>query len=422
MAVTFALATLGGLDGGSAAPRVSESSVRHAGMDILTRRAAAVLAGDDRLWMADVDPAAMAFSGSTGALFQRLRLVPWERWTYQAEGKPRAQPLTGTENGSARWTLPILLRYRERGADTADVIRHRQVTVIHHTRTGERSYWVLADDRTVGLRDPWDVDNVRVISSDRAIVIGVGSGVSWRRLRSYAAMVTVAAQDVDNVWGVQWPRRLIVVVPTSVALFDEMSSDESGGRGSDARAAVTTGMPASGSRRLTVGDRIIINPAVFPFMPRVAQQLVLKHETVHVAVRSSTVNTAPAWLNEGFADYIGYRHSGISLAVGAADLAARLQSNPIIAIPPSSLDFRQKIDIVSVSYQLSWVLCWVIAHRHKEAALVRLVVAMGSSGASEERSAEMVFGRIASSVLGVSTRELTRQWQDALRQLALSAD
>lgn len=94
-------------------------------------------------------------------------------------------------------------------------------------------------------------------------------------------------------------------------------------------AAVTTG--ETGGREHAPADRIIVNPDAYGLLGSLGKQVVLTHETTHVATRADTTSATPLWLSEGYADWVGYRGSGRTAAQAAPNWPAR---SPRAGRPP----------------------------------------------------------------------------------------
>jgi hypothetical protein len=110
---------------------------------------------------------------------------------------------------------------------------------------------------------------------------------------------------------------------------------------------------------------------------------VLTHELTHVATRAAA-SDLPAWLIEGFADYVGYRDSAIPVRRAAAELAAEVRAGRLPAALPARADFdddRRRV----LAYEEAWLACRFIAARFGEERLVRLYrreVALGMTTAA----------------------------------------
>jgi hypothetical protein len=378
---------------------------------ILHRRAQAVLTHDRAGWLADVDPAADEFRASQTARFDSLSVVPIASWTYELDGSPRLI-------SAGTWSASVSLTYRIAGFDTADVRREQVLLVV---RRGDR--WLLAGDQAPGSpvdrhpRDLWDlgrIDSARGLTS-----LVLGRTPLDRPLPSYAADADRAVATVSRVWGTAWSRRVVVLVPgTQTEMAAVLGSD---GEGLHQIAAVTTGQLAEpGNRRVgtTSSDRVVINPETFSTLSPVGRRVVLAHELTHIATRGSTRSSVPIWLSEGFADYVGYRDSGVPVRVAAEDLLDLVRRNNGPTTLPDEADFNPAQKDVSPAYEGAWLACRLIAQEYGETALVAFYRAVGSSPAGSVGSAENALAAALHDVLGTDEQTFVADWLRYLDQMA----
>ena len=140
-------------------------------------------------------------------------------------------------------------------------------------------------------------------------------------LRGYAELADRAVPAVRDAWPGRWPRQVVVLVPKSLdGMAGLLGAPASGYQGI---AAVTTG-EAGGSGQAPA-DRIIVNPEAYGVLGSFGKQVVLTHETTHVATRARTSPATPLWLSEGFADWVGYRGTGRTAAQAAPELRRAVQ-------------------------------------------------------------------------------------------------
>jgi len=405
---------------------------------LLARRSAALLARDRTRWAATLDPAGAAFRARQLAVFDNLAQVPLATWSYSLDPS-REQPQSPSSLSRYRapvWVPVVHLAHQLRGMDSEPVAQRQYLTFVQR---GGRWYLGGDDDyEDAGLRTArglWDFGPVEVVRGRRTLVLGhPGAGAL---LRSVAADVDAAEARVSAVWGSDWARRLVVLVPGTQAELGRLiqegndlsqiaavataeRADPDGLSGPDAGAADTlapdpaaSGTPAA--QNYAVGDRIIVNPANFAKLSRLGQQIVLTHETTHVATRRATGPAVPTWLAEGFADYVGYRDRGVSVTVAARELRRDLARGDVPAALPSTRDFRGTSTELSQAYQMAWLACRLIVARTSEADLVRFYRVLGASpaGAEPAQALDAAFA----SVLDSSTASFTAGWRAYLRDL-----
>ncbi|MGC9382359.1 hypothetical protein [Streptomyces sp. MH13] len=353
---------------------------------VLDRRAAAVL---------DHDRAAYARTG-TGAGFDNLSAVPLAAWSYRVRDVDR----TGDTA-----TADVELRYRVEGHDRGPVAAARTVRL---SRDGADGRWSVVSDRPAERsgQQPWDQGAVRVVRGEHSLVLGVGQ--STGALRGYADLADRAVPAVADAWDGDWARRVVVIVPASLeGMAGLLGSPASSYRGI---AAVTTG--ETGGREQAPADRIIVNPDAYGLLGTLGKQVVLTHETTHVATRADTTAATPLWLSEGYADWVGYRGSGRAPAQAAPETAGAVAEGRVPTGLPADEDFGFTADAdgLARAYEGGWLACRMIADQWGEDRLDAFYRAVGAhdgrAGAVEDAMDE---------VLGTVPEEFTARWREYLR-------
>ena len=183
-------------------------------------------------------------------------------------------------------------------------------------------------------------------------------------------------------------------------------------------AAFTTGPP--GSER---SSWVVLNAPVFSRLSEPGRRVVLTHEVTHVLTRTATAPDTPAWLSEGFADYVAYRDAGVPVHQAARGLLDRVRRGEVPSSLPSAGDFSDRAELDDSrpsgdeAYQAAWLACRTVADRYGEARLVALYRAYGQhyrGGALPPADGD----GIVRSVLGLSEDELVAQWRSDLRREA----
>lgn len=370
--------------GGPPAPDTAAAEVQR----VLDRRATAVLDRDEAAYRATEEP-----SGSVTE-FRRLRAVPLAAWAYH---------LTDLRRSGDRATADAELRYRVEGYDRAPVTVARTLRLV---QDDER--WRVASDvpaKKAG-QQLWEQGAVTAVRGAHSLVLGVGQ--SGERLRAYAALADRAVPAVSEAWGTDWAGHVVVLVPKSLeGMAGLLGASASGYRGI---AAVTTG-EAGGSAKAPA-DRIIVNPEAYGVLGDLGKQVVLTHETTHVATRAHTTAATPLWLSEGYADWVGYRGSGRTAAQVAPELRrAVLDGHPPAALPADG-DFGFTGDAARLAraYEGGWMACRLIADRWGEVRLNDFYRAVGDHG----KRAGAVEDALRD-VLGTTPEKFTGQWRSYLR-------
>ncbi len=378
--------------GGRPAPDTQAAAVQQ----VLDRRATAVLDGDRSAFLATGarTPDAASRAATEAAEFDNLRAVPLAAWSYR---------LTALHRTGDRATADAQLRYRIRGYDRAPVTAAR---VLRLTRTGGR--WYVASDEPAGKsgRQLWEQGAVEVVRGRHSLVLGAGQPRDV--LRTYADLADRAVPAVTEAWGTDWPGHVVVLVPRSLAgMAGLLGAPASGYRGI---AAVTTA--ETGGAGKAPADRVVINPDAYATLGALGRQVVLTHETTHVATRAHTTPSTPLWLSEGYADWVGYRRSGRTPAQVAPELDRSVALGHVPTALPGDADFAFAGDAerLAGAYEGGWMACRMIADRWGEARLNDFYRAVGD----HPGRAGAVEGALKK-VLGTTPERFTRDWRAYLK-------
>ncbi len=154
---------------------------------------------------------------------------------------------------------------------------------------------------------------------------------------------------------------------------------------------------------------MLVNPEAYAVLGDAGKQVVLTHETTHVATRADTTAATPLWLSEGYADWIGYLGTGRTPAEIAPELARAVRDGEVPDSLPGDEDFAftREPTRLARAYEGGWLACRMIAERwgvDRLSAFYRAVGAHGKrAGAVEEALRK---------VLGTTPEEFTARWRD----------
>ncbi|MFJ8633554.1 hypothetical protein [Streptomyces sp. NPDC093568] len=351
---------------------------------LLDRRAAATVGRDEAAYL------------RTGARdrFDNLRAVPLAAWSYH---------LTGLRRTGDTALADVELRYRVEGYDRSPVRVGRTLSLA----LDAQGHWYVESERPAkgSAQQLWDQGEVSVVRGADSLVLGVGQPAD--RLRRYARLADHAVPAVSQAWGPDWARHVVVLVPDSLTgMAGLLGAPASSYRGI---AAVTTG--ETGAPATAPADRIILNPDAYGVLGETGKQVVLTHETTHVATRAHTTAATPLWLSEGYADWIGYLGSGRSASEAAPELHRAVSDGETPLGLPSDADFGFAGDATRLAraYEGGWMACRMIADHWGEVRLAEFYRAVGA----HERRAGAVEGALKD-VLGTSLEEFTGQWRQYL--------
>ncbi|WP_329188511.1 hypothetical protein [Streptomyces sp. NBC_01428] len=384
LSLVLLLAVLVGCSGGPSADTASSAAVQR----VLDRRAAAVLDRDVSAYRATGDPSAASDE------FANLREVPLAAWSYH---------LDRLNVSGDRATARVQLRYRIEGYDTAPVTAGRTLDLTCTAGT----WHVDSDEPTGGSgRQLWEQGAVAVARGKHSLVLGVGQ--SGERLRSFAALADHAVPAVSRAWGPDWAGHVVVLVPKSLdGMAGLLGAPAAGYRGI---AAVTTG--EVGGSAQAPADRIIVNPDAYGVLGDFGKQVVLTHESTHVATRARTTAATPLWLSEGYADWVGYGGSGRTPGQVASELRRAVADGQVPAALPDDKAFGFSGDATALAqaYEGGWMACRLIAGHWGEDSLNAFYRAVGEHhkrpGAVEDALRD---------VLHTTPERFTEQWRDYLR-------
>ncbi|WP_431946451.1 hypothetical protein [Actinacidiphila sp. bgisy167] len=343
---------------------------------LLERRADAVLRHDEKAYLADVTPARRA---AERQVFRNLGELPLASFSYRLLSTRGADPVTAH----------VRLRYRLGGYDSAPATADESLLL----RPDGGGHWRVAGDGDPGGQ-LWEQGALNVVRGSRSIVLGTGDRAE---LAGYATDADRAVPQVRRAWGEKgWTGRVVLEVPSSLRQMGQLLKVPA--RTYADVAAVTTG--EAGGNGTAPAGRVIVNPEAFAGLSPFGRQVVLTHETTHVATRAATTSRTPMWLSEGFADWVAYRDSGRP----ATALAPELRRDVTAAGPPRRLpadaDFAPGAPAQAQAYEGAWLACRFIADTWGADRLVELY----RSGADPRRT------------LGIGEDALTARWRACVQE------
>ncbi|MCC3772836.1 hypothetical protein K6I34_006751 [Streptomyces sp. UNOC14_S4] len=366
---------------------------------LLDRWGKAVRERDERGFLAALDPDAVGFRTEQRAQFAHLADVPLASWEYRVTRLGGFAPSGGDGH---RVAVEAELRYRLTDYDAVPVTTTARFTTVRK----DDQWYVTAEDTRHGPRQLWQQGPVVTVRGAHSLVLGVGQDRG--RLKALADLADRAVPAVSAAWqgGKQggWPGRVVVEMPASLdRMADLLDSPVSNYRGI---AAVTTGeVGGSGN---APADRVIVNPEAYGQLGDFGRQVVLTHETTHVATRALTSAATPLWLSEGFADWAAYRGTGRTARQVAPELARAVGSGEQPKELPADADFgfAGEQGRLARAYEEGWLACRMIAERWGDGKLVAFYRAVG-----HHQRRPGALSAALHDVLGVSQDDFTQQWR-----------
>ena len=399
---------------GRPAPGVDLDAARVAAVRrLLDVRAAAIRDRDRTAWLSTVDPAATAFRSKQAALFDALAAVPLSDWAYRLDASSEAPAGVALDRarGPGWWAPAVTLSYRIAGYDDVATRETQQLTFVPRGA----GWYIAADDDFAGAgrdtsRGLWDSGPVTVVRGEHSIVLG---HPGWRStMRRVAAGLDAAVPRVNRIWGTDWSGRVVALVPSSQAELSHIV----GGHGdySQIAAVATAELTDANAGYHPVGDRIVINPPTFAKLGSLGRRVVLTHEVTHVATRSASGPAAPAWLVEGFADYVGYQGVQTPYGVSAAELRDAVHRGQLPTALPADGDFDGSNPNLAQVYEQGWLAVSLLADRYGRDGLLRFYRSVGGPGAPSS-ALDGAFASLWGSDLAAFTAAWRRDLQTRLR-------
>ncbi|HWB66530.1 MAG TPA: hypothetical protein VG708_06860 [Mycobacteriales bacterium] len=393
--------------GTGASHRASVNQVRAAAIrQLLRRRSHAVLAGDRRQLLATIDPAARQFRRDQARMLANLRQVPLASWTYSFDPAQQLRPTAAQLRlGVPTWSpRQFVLHYRLRGFDRRPTVRRQFPTFVR--RDGQWYLASLTDFAVAGrvsATDLWDYAPVRVLR--RPDVLVMGPPAMLPTMQTVLADAVAAIPRVTAVWGRGWARRVVIEAPSSQPELRAITGAH--GNLSNLVALTSAEIHSAPGRPEPAGDRIAINPALWPRLGPLGRRVVLTHEVTHVATRAATGSQTPRWLAEGFANYVGFLGTGVAPTVAAAELAGQVRADGAPRQLPGRRAFAGGSSRFTRAYQEGWLACRYIAARYGQATLVRFYRAVGGSRQPTAAAVRAAMRRL----LHTDPRSFTAAWR-----------
>lgn len=377
---------------------------------LVDRWADAVRHGDHEAMASVVDVDAAVLFDSEMSRARSLAAIPLSDFGYELGQEPGLSvpdEITARYGPDAVRAQGLYLRYAVDGID--DEPTRRPVTALFVRRPDG---WRLADDApdlpgAATWRGPWDHGPRYVVSVDtaggRSMVIG--SPARRDLTEAIADEFDAAVDAVSDVWGDEWPQRALVVVTGSREEFTHQVGTRHDG---DHIAAVSVSDAVDPERGTATGRRIVFGPDAGGRLTGAGLRAVLRHEMVHVAARTDTVDGSPLWILEGYADYVGYRGSGTDVR----RIAPTLASETLVSGPPAELpddaDFASG-ERARAAYEKAWSIAAFTADEFGTDRLTELYRALARGPITPDRLDDVL-----GDVVGLKADEFVEQWGEWL--------
>lgn len=371
---------------------------------LLDRRALAIKRRDRRAFMATVARDDAAFVVRQRGLFDNLDGVPLRSYQLKASweraGDLATPALEARYDGAGDVALPVTEeRYRISGYDEDPALEDLYYTFV---KRGGR--WLIGGDddlEPLGLlsaRHLWDFGTIVTSSSEHFLVLehpGAGLGPGFLNLAESALT------RVDGYWRVPWSRRVVVLVPSSEAELQRMLG-VSFDVGDFVAFASSNPDPINGRG----AARIIASPVALGGRPSSDVEDVLAHELLHVATRAKSGPFVPAFIEEGFAEYVG-RGGQPAQEPGFASANGKLPTDSEFASGTQSDIFLR--------YQEARSAVAFFVRRFGFADFLRFYKRLGSRRVTAGTAGYHV-DRTLRATIGIGYRTFEARWADSIEQ------
>ncbi|HVX47552.1 MAG TPA: hypothetical protein VHC49_26925 [Mycobacteriales bacterium] len=375
---------------------------------LLERRAHAITTHDRAGFLATVDPTQPKLRAAQNAFFTDVSAVPFATWRYDVGSDPGLPAVgrTFTRYHAPVYAAAIQLVYALQSVDPVPTTRNQFLTFVN--RNGTWYFGSDSDFASVGKpswQGIWDFGPIVVHRGARCLVLSHPDHAA--ELPAIADQVDQAIDRVSAVWGTAWPRRVAVLLPDTQ---EEMTGVVGGGLDLAHIAAVATADYTNTRTGVARGQRVVINPVHLMALGSIGRPVVLRHELTHVATRTVTGPSTPVWLAEGFADFVGYYDTGISVRLAAQELQIEVSHGQVPDTLPSDKEFAGDNPRLSQVYEEAWLACRLIADKVGTAGLVRFYRLVGQDTDVPSAAVEHALR----TVVGMSYADFVRQWRSEL--------
>ncbi len=223
-----------------------------------------------------------------------------------------------------------------------------------------------------------------------------------------ARELAAATAAVTDLWGPDWPRAATVVVASAPAEFAALLHSTE--MPSDVAAASIADPFAPGTE--PTGQRVVFSADAGRRLSPDGLRTLLRHELTHVATRARTVDGAPPWMLEGFAEYAAHRGQGHTFGEAAPTVTTQVRAGQLPDDLPVATTFSGKSAVLA--YEQAWSVCAFVAEKYDDTHLVDLYrrIAAGKQDPATE-------DQILREVLGISRTDFIADWRTWLSTRAI---
>ncbi|MEV6139032.1 hypothetical protein AB0L63_23805 [Nocardia sp. NPDC051990] len=229
----------------------------------------------------------------------------------------------------------------------------------------------------------------------------VGHPAQQAEIDTLAGELGTAITAVTEVWGPGWAQSATVVVASNPSEFAALVRSDAS-MPADVAAASVADPFVPGTQ--PTGQRVIFSSDAGRRLDADGLRTLLRHELTHIGTRAQTVDGAPQWMVEGFAEFVAHLGTGHHFADIAPTVATRIRAGEVPRALPSATDFAGSGAVVA--YEQAWSACAFVAEKFDQPRLVELYrrIAAGKQDPASEDS-------IMRDVLGTGRDDLVADWR-----------
>lgn len=357
---------------------------------ILGRRARAVRAYDERLFLSDLAPGNGQLRRSQRRYFANLAQLPLGAFRYSVVPGTLSRDATSVE-------VVIRLHLQLDGYDTQPVTRPDRFRFV--AAPGSPRGYRLASVTDAEWESENDIDEAPWQSTGLTVVEGAGVlGIFDDASAAYSADIVTAVEDgVSDVAAAipyPWDRTVVLYALSDTRLLAGVE-DLPGGDPDRLDGVAIAVRVRPGAARFA-GTRFILHPRMLT-RSDAARDRLIRHELAHVALGQRD-DRVPTWLSEGLAEYVAAQPLARQDRVIAREAVARARAGLTGLPADDTFNGRQS----GSNYGIAWWACEYIARVYGEPMLWSLLDQMRGA---DDASADEVLGDL----LLLDESELARQ-------------